>query len=508
MDSDRSDSSISAVSSNSELSPNLLTFPTTMDLNYGDFPIKQKQKFIKNVDEIFDLTSQYGWYQFFVLLTIQYAMMKDVCDLVSNCPANETERFFVSLYEEDGIVCPNSHLPHHLQTIQAIGSAIGALSAGHIADRYGRKWVSYSGMLQMIIFGISGSLAINWIMLALAMFGMGFSYGIMFDASMTLACETVGAKYRIVQNLAFQWSLTIQIASLCAYLTGSWRKYLLVINTLPLPLLILLLFWIESPRWLIQQKRYSEAVNNINRISQWNNSSIIIKNEDLLHIKVDNRQSGSICALFANEKMRKYSFVMFLAALTVEMCVAVILFDVQILVGNPFLNVALYGILRIWVPLFIILLEINTSWFGRRVLYMSSQGATLACYVLILILSFSPQNYATKLLKTCFAIFGGIINCSIFFTIYKQYVMELYPTVIRALAVGAFGVIERIGGAIGPQLINMNQSVWPHSSITITTLVLLSSLVAGYIILPETRDQSMPDVLEQTNFKCRRNREK
>lgn len=75
MDSDRSDSSISAVSSNSELSPNLLTFPTTMDLNYGDFPIKQKQKFIKNVDEIFDLTSQYGWYQFFVLLTIQYAMV-------------------------------------------------------------------------------------------------------------------------------------------------------------------------------------------------------------------------------------------------------------------------------------------------------------------------------------------------------------------------------------------------------------------------------------------------
>lgn len=66
-------------------------------------------------------------------------------------------------------------------------------------------------MLQMIIFGISGSLAINWIMLALAMFGMGFSYGIMFDASMTLACETVGAKYRIVQNLAFQWSLTIQV---------------------------------------------------------------------------------------------------------------------------------------------------------------------------------------------------------------------------------------------------------------------------------------------------------
>lgn len=93
------------------------------------------------------------------------------------------------------------------------------------------------------------------------------------------------------------------------------------------------------------------------------------------------------------------------------------------------------------------------------------------------------------------------------FLLIKQFI-ELYPTVIRALAVGAFGVIERIGGAIGPQLINMNRSVWPHSSITITTLVLLSSLVAGYIILPETRDQSMPDVLEQTNFKCRRNREK
>lgn len=61
------------------------------------------------------------------------------------------------------------------------------------------------------------------------------------------------------------------------------------------------------------------------------------------------------------------------------------------------------------------------------------------------------------------------MNSSIFFTAYKQYTIELYPTLMRAIAVGTFGgrfpsltkfsltlccltkislVVERIGGAV------------------------------------------------------------
>uniref|UniRef100_A0A9J2PNG7 Major facilitator superfamily (MFS) profile domain-containing protein n=1 Tax=Ascaris lumbricoides TaxID=6252 RepID=A0A9J2PNG7_ASCLU len=446
---------------------------------------------IRDVEEIFDRTSQYGRYQLFMLLVIQYSMVNaagnyvfisfaslkptcrdasiqtnDACQLIADCPANVTEVVFRSLYEGD-IVCPHSHLPQHLQTVQAVGSGVGAILAGHIADYYGRKWVTYSGAVQMTFFGFMGAFALNWPMLAIAMLGMGFSYGVLIDASMTLACETAG--------------------------------YLLAVNALSLPVLVLMLFWVESPRWLIQKKRYEEAARNINRISRWNGCNTTFCADNLLQIKVmDEHRTTcfSIGALVSTRKFLAYSFVMFMSALTVEMCVAVIIFDVQVLAGNPFLNVALYGILRLWVPLFIVLLEANAKWFGRRTLFISSQGFTVICFASVVLLSLFQPIHSLTVLRTCLAMLGGVVNSSIFFTVYKQYVMELYPTVIRALAVGAFGVVERLGGAIAPQLVAMNRWAWPGSAVAVTTTIVFISLISGWAILPETRNSSIPDVLE------------
>lgn len=66
-----------------------------------------------------------------------------------------------------------------------------------------------------------------------------------------------------------------------AYLTTNWRRYLLSINVLCLPVLILLLFWRESPRWLIQRRRHSEACKELNAISAFNGFSTRFVKEDL-----------------------------------------------------------------------------------------------------------------------------------------------------------------------------------------------------------------------------------
>ena len=90
------------------------------------------------------------------------------------------------------------------------------------------------------------------------------------------------------------------------------------------------------------------------------------------HCRID-----SVWHLFSGPKLSAYSLVMILSALTVEMAVSVIIFDVQVLAGNPFLNVALYGLLRIWVPFFVILFESKSQWFGRRALFLGSQSLIL-----------------------------------------------------------------------------------------------------------------------------------
>ncbi|CAJ0575870.1 unnamed protein product, partial [Mesorhabditis spiculigera] len=481
---------------------------------------------LRNFDQVFERISHYGRYQLFVFLVFQYLMLnaagnylfmsfgglyrtcddlewnletvKDVCTMVKNCPQNASSTsYFYSLYEDENFVCPNSGLPQHLQSLQAIGSGIGALVGGHAADQLGRKLISTTGAILMILSGLLGALSPDWMVLAVAMFGMGFSYGILIDAALTLATETVGPKFRIVQTLAVQWSVAMQIASVIAYFAGSWRLYLIVINVAVVPALFLLNTWVESPRWLIQKRDLKTAAICLNKIAARNQEKVRFTEDDLKEIELDdgNQKLYSVWHLFMTRQLFLYSIVMILSALTAETTIAVILFDVQSLAGNPFLNVALYGTLRMWVPLFIIFLEKYSNNIGRRALFIYSQTFTVLCFTIFLIL---PSTFPYQsMIKTVLALVGGIVNASIFFTVYKQYSMELYPTLMRAMAVGTFGVVERIGGGLSPQLVYLSRVFWPGFGVCVATVFCAASLIAGFFVLPETKNRTMPDTLRQ-----------
>lgn len=74
--------------------------------------------------------------------------------------------------------------------------------------------------------------------------------------------------------------------------------------------------------------------------------------------------------------------------------------------------------------------------------------------------------------------------------------MELYPTLLRAIAVGTFGLVERIGGGLGPQLIILNNIIGKGSAIGITIIIMILSLITGYLFLPETKNKNMIDFCE------------
>lgn len=72
------------------------------------------------------------------------------------------------------------------------------------------------------------------------------------------------------------------------------------------------------------------------------------------------------------------------------------------------------------------------------------------------------------------------------------------------MAVGTFGVVERIGGALAPQLLNLN--IWmgfSGSAMTVTTAIMALSLVAGSAFLPEDKDAIMKDVNESKEMQER-----
>lgn len=155
----------------------------------------------------------------------------------------------------------------------------------------------------------------------------------------------------------------------------------MIVNACCIPVLVLALFWVESPRWLIQQKRYHDAAAALNTICRWNRCAVRFRSEQLVDIDIDlncqKKTTYNVLHLFSSKKLALYSIVMIASALTVELTGMVILLNTQSLAGSPFLNVALYGLLRIWVPAFVVLMEAKADWFGRRTMFLGAQGNVL-----------------------------------------------------------------------------------------------------------------------------------
>ncbi|WP_312357366.1 sugar porter family MFS transporter [Sphingobacterium multivorum] len=151
-------------------------------------------------------------------------------------------------------------------SISLIGTIIGAVIAGRMADRYGRKPVLYFVAALYLLSALGCAVASIWeLFLLFRLFG-GLAVGISSVVGPVYTSEIAPAKDRGKLTGTFQIMIVLGIFT--AYLTnflfmsvnsGGWR-YMLGIMAVPALLFVLLLNLIpESPRWLLQQGHIEKA---------------------------------------------------------------------------------------------------------------------------------------------------------------------------------------------------------------------------------------------------------
>lgn len=150
--------------------------------------------------------------------------------------------------------------------VAIIGAAVGALSAGYPAEKFGRKKVL---ILIAFIFSITSllcALAPNWITLIVARFIGGLAIGASSVLGPMYIAEIAPAHMRGRLVAFFQFNVTFGL--LLAYSSNylfsgigehAWR-WMLGIVTIPSLIFFAFTFIIpESPRWLIKHNRVDEA---------------------------------------------------------------------------------------------------------------------------------------------------------------------------------------------------------------------------------------------------------
>jgi putative MFS transporter len=328
-----------------------------------------------------------------------------------------------------------------------------------------------------------------WQLLVLR-FVLGIAIGADYPIATSLLTEFTPRRYRgllLSINLFFWWA-GFAVAYIVGYfLVGlgeeSWR-WMLASSALPAALVLLMrLGTPESPRWLASKGRVDEALAIV--------KEIFGEDADLGHLPSEPPQT-SLWSIFRHGYARRSLFVGAFWLLQVTPLFAIFTFAPLILnafnlgEGNEsYLGSALIGLFALAgiVPAMFIVNNI-----GRRPVLI---WPFLITGIALLILGIAPESPAWVIV-TLFIIFAFFnAGSSVLQWIYPN---ELFPTEVRATAMGFGTAVSRIGAAIGTFLLPLllaGLGVGP--TMIIASLLCFVGFLISWFMAPETKGLALTE---------------
>jgi len=257
----------------------------------------------------------------------------------------------------------------------------------------------------------------------------------------------------------------------------------------------------------VQRGKYAKAAAAINRIAKFNNiKGVYFDANDMmeLHSASDNgmkkKKHYSVIHLFSSLKMTLYALSQIVTGLAMNIIVSIMFYNIQDLSGNPLMNVSLMGALRLWSPFVAVLLENGSTRFGRKTLMVSTQTFVFVCFTAMFFVDLANNREVFHVAGTVLALAGYVVESSLVWIAYKLYTTELFPTVIRTIALNTFSCTSLLGSVLSPQMIYLKKYWHPLPYCGAALTAALAALMA-VLILPETKFVALPDTLHEAKSK-------
>lgn len=371
-----------------------------------------------------------------------------------------------------------------------LGTFCSGFLGGWLTDRLGRKRLFFVGPVLFIV----GSVGSFWVESAMALFLLrflvGMGVGLEYPVAGSLLTEFLPQKNRgpRLAGLTILWfvgaALSYMVGNVILNHSGpeGWRLVLASSAVLGVLLFLVRLGTPESPRWLVSKGRYPEAERVIKRV-YGPSFSLANMPSEASEAKVS---LGNL--LHSGYGARMLFVIVFWTAAVVPMF-AVYSFAPIVLGALKLKGAwAAYGSVLITL-LFVVGCVVATRLIdsmGRRPLIIHSfLWSTLA---LLGLGAFAGGSELLVLLMFgAYALFIG--GAQVLELVYPN---ELFPTEIRAFAVGVGSSMTRVGSAAGTFLVPLSLSgIGIGNTMYVAAAVSFVGLVASLLLAPETRGMSL-----------------
>ena len=388
----------------------------------------------------------------------------------------------------------------------SIPNFLGAIWTSMLSDYFGRVWPYAVTLFVVGVFGIadafSPSYAVLIVLRCLASFGIGGISVVSFPTFVEFLPRTNRAKALLLTSLfpAIGLSAATGLAwwLIPTYKENGWRYFIIAVMS---PSLLAaasrLVFFFQSPRYLISRKKFHKAWKVLNTMAWMNGrdlSCLISESQFVATVADDNpaRQPlREVIVIFKRPYLRRTLCLMGLIITEIAVFYGGTLFlpqELEKLHVNKYFATLVAFLAQI--P-GILLLSIIAEWprVGRL---NSLRFFSLIVTVFFFLLAFI-QNEVTI---PVFLIFIYFSLMPIQFLLYT-YISESYPTNIRSLSTAFFYIIQAFTGVgatfLSAYLVSLHHT-WLYS--TVWGSVFLVNLVFALILNYEPRQQQLLDIAD------------
>lgn len=397
-----------------------------------------------------------------------------------------------TIISEWNLVCDRGYLTSLTESMFLIGVGVGGVVGGWISDKFGRKKILMSMMVAQSVLAILSLLVRSFIQYLIVRLIMGFVSVSVVYAAFVLSVELVGGKWVTIAGVCnFFWlPLAYLIVTLLSILMPNWRDLQL---SLSMPGCLLLALWFvlpESPRWLISMGKTQEAKVILEKAAKINRREFPADIDKLLMVyKTDTQEEGPNVMMLFRGALRKRTICLSLTWFAMTIAYYGLLLNIgNFGLGNLHTTSIILAIVE--VPAIAISIPILLK-AGRRIpIFISMLVCGLACVSSELFSMAFDEDWVmiACLMIGKFAIGSTNMMLPIF-------TVELYPTVVRNLGVGASQISAGLALAIIPYLWGLSAF---DKHVPMMTIAALAAIGGGIVLLlPDTTRPVDPSVNEK-----------
>lgn len=389
-----------------------------------------------------------------------------------------------------------------------VGFLIGALVAGMMGDRYGRRRVMMWALLLFCAASLVSAFVDDWqTFLGLRVIG-GVGMGAEGAIVAPFLAEFVSSRYRgaFTGALAGFFSFGFVGASLLGYFIiptspDGWR---IVLCILACPVVVLL-WWrrslLESPRWLESRGRVAEAEAVVTKVE----AAVIGYGHTLLPVPAAigalsfaqgaraHTAFGGLVALWSR-KMRRVTAMSWCLWLAVTFSSYAFFTWIPSLLVQRGMTITSSFSHAIW----IYLAQIPGYFSAAYLCEALGRRTTIVGYMVLAALSaislaFAPTDVTVMAASIALSFFMNGVNAGEY-----AYTPEVFPTDIRATGVGTASAIGRIGAISSPILVGYIVPIWGFAGVFgMTTAMLAFGALAVLILGVPTKGLSLEAIAAQ-----------